>query len=116
MNWSQVHGSLNGAGASLEGWIGVLGATFGAVVHQMRWPTIQGWISIVGVFLNALGVLVLFYFQLETHGGFDTRQADNPRSSAAVRARNLRRMPWRRAGFALIWASVALQVVAQTLP
>jgi hypothetical protein len=31
----------HGAGASLEGWIGVLGATFGAVVHQMRWPTIQ---------------------------------------------------------------------------
>jgi hypothetical protein len=36
----------------------------------MRWPTIQGWVSIVGVFLNALRVWLLFYFRLETVGGW----------------------------------------------
>jgi hypothetical protein len=42
MNWSQVHVWLNGAGASLEGWIGVLGAMLGGLIHQMQPPTIQG--------------------------------------------------------------------------
>jgi hypothetical protein len=111
MNWPQVHVWLNGAGASLEGWIGVLSATLGAAVHQMRWPTSQGWISIVGVFLNALGVLVLSYFRLEGIGGWQTTQ-----SAFELRARNLRRIRRRYVGFGLIWVSVALQVVAQLFP
>ena len=74
-------------------------------------PTIQGWITIAGVFLNALGVLVLFYFRFESLGGWVSRPL-----VAEVRDRNLRRVMPRYAGFGVIWLSVLLQVVAQLFP
>jgi hypothetical protein len=111
MYWSQVHVWLNDAGASLEDWIGVLAASSNAVAHKMRWPTIQGWISIVGVFLNTLGVWLLFYFRLETVGGYVSMQLINE-----TNARNRKRMPARRLGYGLLWFSVALQAVGQLFP
>ncbi len=111
MHWSQVHVSLDGASASLEGWLGVLAAALNAIIHKMRWPTIPGRISIVGVFLNALGVWLLFYFRLEAVGGFASRQ-----SVPDTNARNRKRMPARWLGYVLLWFGVALQAVALFFP
>ena len=111
MHWSQVYVWLNGAGASLVGWMDVLAAALDAIIHKMRWPTIPGRISIVGVFLNALGVWLLFYFRLEAVGGWASRQ-----SVPDTNDRNRKRMPARWLGYSLLWLGVALQAVAQLFP
>jgi hypothetical protein len=89
---------LNGAGASLEGWIDVLAAASSTVIHKMRWPTIQGWVSIVGVFLNALGVWLLFYFRLEAVGGWVSEQSINET--------NARQPEAHARSWALIWSAL----------
>ena len=111
MHWSQVHVWLDGASASLEGWINILASALNAIIDKMRWPTISGRISIAGVFLNALGVWLLFYFRLETVGGYVTMQLINE-----TNARNRKRMPARRLGYGLLWFGVALQAVALFFP
>jgi hypothetical protein len=111
MQWSQVHIWLDGASASLEGWLGVLAAALNAIIHKMRRPTIPGRMSIVGMFLNALGVWLLFYFRLDTVGGYASMQSINE-----TNARNRKRMPARRLGYGLLWFGVALQAVAQLFP
>ena len=111
MHWSQVHVWLDGTSASLERWINILAAALNAIIHKMRWPTIPGRISIVGVFLNALGVWLLFYFRLEAVGGIVSRQ-----SVPGTNARNRKRMPARRLGNGLLWFGIALQAVSQLFP
>jgi hypothetical protein len=77
----------------------------------MNWPSIAGWLNILGVGLNAAGVLTLFYFrQLALVGWVSDKLVAN------IRAINLARVPKRHVGAALIGLGWLVQVIAQCFP
>ena len=41
----------------------------------MNWPSIVGWINIVALSLNALGVLTLLYFRPLSIGGYQSHDS-----------------------------------------
>lgn len=77
----------------------------------MNHPSCAGWLNIVAVTLNMCGVLTLFYFRLETIAPLMPRQW-----VLDITARNLARVPWRRAGAVLIVLGWLVQVIAQFVP
>jgi hypothetical protein len=84
----------------------------------MNWPSCAGWLNILGVGLNAAGVLTLFRFQFEAFGGQESRSLppDHPASWQAKAPRNLARVPWQRVGVVCIGAGWGVQAMAQFLP
>jgi hypothetical protein len=83
---------------SLPGWITISASPY------------AGWIAIIAVTLNALGVLTLFSFQPESIGGYRSLQLLDD-----LAERNRRRVPWRGVGYVLIGLSWLLQVIAVLL-
>jgi hypothetical protein len=77
----------------------------------MNHPSCAGWLNILAVTLNALGVLTLFFFRDLAIGGWVSRV-----SLLATVAENLSRVPKRRVGAVLIGAGWLVQVVAQFFP
>jgi hypothetical protein len=73
----------------------------------MTCPSIAGWIVIVAIASNVLGILILWKFPLLTAGGL----VDDP-YLAKVSAQNRSRMPLRYLGKGLIGMSLLLGVVA----
>jgi hypothetical protein len=59
----------------------------------MNHPSIAGWLNILGVSLNALGVLTLFYFRDLAIGGWVSNEL-----VAKIRAINLARVPKQHVG------------------
>jgi hypothetical protein len=78
----------------------------------MNHPSIAGWLNILGVGLNAAGVLTLFYFRdLSIVGAMVSDGL-----VAKIRALNLARVSKQRVGAALIGLGWLAQVIAQCFP
>jgi hypothetical protein len=77
----------------------------------MNWPSCAGWLNILGVFLNAAGVLFLFFFKSETPAPLMERQR-----VLNIKVENLARVPWQRVGVGCIGLGWAGQALAQCFP
>jgi hypothetical protein len=84
----------------------------------MNWPSCAGWFNILGVGLNMLGVLTLFYFRFEGIGGWLSRSLppEHPNSLQGAVDRNQRRRWKQDAGTVLIVLGWVAQVIAQLFP